>query len=126
MRLKHAVLVALCAVLASPAAAQSLAPPGAAACSGCHAPPRLASAVPPIHGRPAQDTVQAMAEFRSGQRQATVMNRIAKGFTEAETEAIAAWLATPATRAPSICGCTCSRAPRSQRRRCRKQIGSSP
>ncbi|MDB5405146.1 MAG: hypothetical protein JWL84_58 [Rhodospirillales bacterium] len=33
-----------------------------------------------------------MREFRSGQRPATVMDRIAKGFTEDETQAIAAWL----------------------------------
>ena len=34
-----------------------------------------------------------MREFRSGARPATVMDRIAKGFTEDETRAIAAWLA---------------------------------
>jgi len=35
-----------------------------------------------------------MAAFRSGQKPATVMDRIAKGFTDAETRAIADWLAT--------------------------------
>ncbi len=34
-----------------------------------------------------------MQEFRSGQRPATVMGRIAKGFNDDETKAIAAWLA---------------------------------
>jgi cytochrome c553 len=34
-----------------------------------------------------------MQEFRSGQRPATVMDRIAKGFTDAETAAIADWYA---------------------------------
>jgi sulfide dehydrogenase cytochrome subunit len=37
--------------------------------------------------------VQAMQELRSGQRTATVMDRIAKGFSDDETRAIAAWLA---------------------------------
>ena len=34
-----------------------------------------------------------MADFRTGRRAGTVMDRIAKGFTAAETEAIAAWIA---------------------------------
>jgi cytochrome subunit of sulfide dehydrogenase len=35
-----------------------------------------------------------MDAFRSGARPATVMDRIAKGFSEAETVSIANWLAT--------------------------------
>ena len=34
-----------------------------------------------------------MQEFRSGQRPGTVMDRIAKGFTDDEVKAIAAWYA---------------------------------
>jgi cytochrome c553 len=37
-----------------------------------------------------------MAELRSGARPATVMDRIAKGFSEDETRAIAGWLAEQA------------------------------
>jgi sulfide dehydrogenase cytochrome subunit len=37
--------------------------------------------------------VRAMQEFRSGQRPGTVMDRIARGFTEDEIRAIAAWYA---------------------------------
>jgi cytochrome subunit of sulfide dehydrogenase len=48
--------------------------------------------VPRIAGRGAAEIVSAMEAFRSGQKPATVMDRIAKGFTEAETRAIAAWL----------------------------------
>jgi cytochrome c553 len=69
--------------------------PGAAACSGCHAPaPRAGAAIPAIHGRPAAEITAAMREYRAGTRPATVMDRIAKGFDETETEAIAAWLET--------------------------------
>jgi cytochrome c553 len=36
-----------------------------------------------------------MQAFGAGQRPATVMGRIAKGFSEDETRAIAEWLANP-------------------------------
>ncbi|HEY8565806.1 MAG TPA: cytochrome C [Beijerinckiaceae bacterium] len=85
-----ATAVAAPGALASPG---TLAPPGAAACSGCHAPsPRTSSVMPAIHGRPAAEIAAAMREYRAGTRPATVMDRIAKGFSEAETEALAAWL----------------------------------
>jgi len=70
------------------------APSGATACSGCHATNAAAETpVPKINGRNAEETVAAMADFRSGAKPSTVMGRIAKGFTDDETKAIAAWLA---------------------------------
>jgi sulfide dehydrogenase cytochrome subunit len=76
------------------AAAAELSPPGASSCSGCHA----ASApvempVPRLVGRPAADIIAAMQQFRTGDRPATVMDRIAKGFSDEEAAAIAAWYA---------------------------------
>ncbi|MFI0845066.1 c-type cytochrome [Mesorhizobium sp. IMUNJ 23232] len=71
------------------------APPGAAACSGCHGPAALGSAIPSLQGQAAADIVTAMQAFRSGERPATVMGRIAKGFSEEEARAIAEWLAKP-------------------------------
>ena len=41
----------------------------------------------------ADQIAAALAAFRSGERPATVMNRIAKGFSEAESLAIAEWVA---------------------------------
>ncbi|HWL68167.1 MAG TPA: c-type cytochrome [Geminicoccus sp.] len=73
--------------------AQAEPPPGAASCSGCHGPTGAEGPVPSLQGRPAEDTVAAMAAFRTGQREATVMDRIAKGFTDDEIRAIADWLA---------------------------------
>jgi cytochrome subunit of sulfide dehydrogenase len=68
------------------------APPGASSCSGCH--PAARSLETPvgrlIGGNPA-DIVAAMQAFRTGQRPATVMDRIAKGFTDDEIKAIADW-----------------------------------
>jgi cytochrome c553 len=49
--------------------------------------------VPRIVGRDATQITTAMTEFRTGKRPATVMDRIAKGFTDDETKAIAAYLA---------------------------------
>ena len=78
---------AMLVALAAPAVAQ---PSGATSCSGCHA---GAGPVPGLEGRPAAEIAAAMAAFRSGERPATVMDRIAKGFTDDETRAIADWLA---------------------------------
>ena len=83
-----------CLVLyATPAVAQSAAAPaGASSCSGCHDARIVSPAVPPLNGRPATEIVTAMEAFRAGSRDATVMGRIAKGFNDDETRAIAAWL----------------------------------
>jgi len=70
------------------------APPGASSCSGCHpATAGVATPVPRLNGRDAAQITTAMSEFRTGKRPATVMDRIAKGFTDDETKAIAAYLA---------------------------------
>jgi sulfide dehydrogenase cytochrome subunit len=70
-------------------------PAGAASCTGCHpASTRVTSPVPRLAGLERAAIVKAMQDFRSGQRAATVMDRIAKGFTDDEVQAIAAWYAT--------------------------------
>lgn len=71
-----------------PAAAS---PPGASSCSGCHGAP--GGAVPSLSGHSAEDIAASLKAFRTGARPATVMNRIAKGFSEPESQAIAAWIA---------------------------------
>jgi cytochrome c553 len=94
-RRRRAAAAALALVLpaAAPQAAETAAPPGVAACSGCHPPPGRGGAVPPVQGRPAEEIVAAMQAYRAGERAPTVMDRIAKGFTDDEIRAIAAWLA---------------------------------
>lgn len=88
-----AVLLVLCAA-AGPGWAASAAPPGASSCSGCHSPtPGVGAAVPGLTGLDAQGIAAAMAAYRTGERAATVMGRIARGFSEEESRAIAAWIA---------------------------------
>jgi len=88
------VLVAgLLASLAWPSFAMAEeAPPGATTCLGCHSPERAGAAIPSLRGRDAGDVAEAMRAFREGRRPATLMDRLAKGFSEAETQAIAAWI----------------------------------
>lgn len=91
MRTAGAAILYLLA-LATPAAAQSATPAGASSCSGCHDAKIGNPAVPPLKGRPVAEIVDAMQAFRKGTREATVMGRIAKGYTDEETRAIAAWI----------------------------------
>jgi cytochrome c553 len=48
--------------------------------------------MPAIQGRPAEEIVSAMRAYRNGERSPTVMDRIAKGFSDEEIRAIALWL----------------------------------
>ncbi len=64
----------------------------AASCSGCHPnSAKLNTAIPRIRGLPEAAIVESMRAFRTGQRPATVMDRIAKGFTEDEIKQLAAY-----------------------------------
>jgi sulfide dehydrogenase cytochrome subunit len=90
-------LLCICAaaVLASVIMAAAMSPEspvGAASCSGCHpAKHGVETPVLPLSGRKAEQIVEQMRAFRSGQLKATVMDRVAKGYSDAEIEAIATW-----------------------------------
>jgi sulfide dehydrogenase cytochrome subunit len=94
--MRHVVAVAIgLASIASATAALAEPPAGAASCSGCHpSSARVSSPVPRLSGMDRAAIAKAMQDFRSGQRAGTVMDRIAKGFTDDEIQAIAAWFAT--------------------------------
>jgi cytochrome c553 len=77
---------------ASAARAQGLPPPGASSCSGCH--PISAAVDTPVKrliGRNPEEIVDAVKAFRSGEKPATIMDRIAKGFSDDEIKKIADW-----------------------------------
>ncbi len=87
-----AAAAAVLLLCAEAARAAGPAPPGATSCTGCHpASSKVASPVPPLAGREPAEIVAAVQAFRFGQRYATVMDRIAKGFSEQEIRAIAEW-----------------------------------
>jgi cytochrome c553 len=81
-------------------AAANLSPSGvsamAANCAICHGPmgrPAPGSTVVRLAGRQAESIVDAMKAFKDGKREATVMHQIAKGFSDAEIAALAAYFA---------------------------------
>ena len=84
--------------IALPAVALGGPPPGASSCQGCH--PIAASDGPvlALSTFTAEQIVTAMQAYRSGARPATVMDRIAKGFSDEEVHAIAQWYARAKTK----------------------------
>lgn len=62
---------------------------GCAACHGTAGKPAQGSSVAGLAGRSKEDMIQIMAQYKSGQRPATVMHQIAKGYTDAEIAAMA-------------------------------------
>jgi len=102
--LPAAPALALLATIGLPAAAVAAADLGttlqardwAAACANCHGyggRPPADSPIPALAGRPAAQLVAQMADFKSDRRDGTVMPQIAKGYSEAQVAAIAAWFA---------------------------------
>jgi cytochrome c553 len=102
------VFAATCAALAlaqQPAPAPSFAPSNtspkgaqamAATCAMCHGTNGRTAAGSPVAslaGKPKDEIVQSMAQFKSGQKPATVMHQIAKGYTDDEIAALAAHFA---------------------------------
>lgn len=92
---KHAphLLAAACATLlaALPAHAQNADPQLlTVSCSGCHGTGgHSAGAIPSIYGRSAASIAETLRAFRDGTRPSTVMNRIAKGYTDPEIDVVA-------------------------------------
>ncbi|ABK45486.1 sulfide dehydrogenase (flavocytochrome), cytochrome c subunit [Magnetococcus marinus MC-1] len=65
-------------------------------CAGCHGTNGVAvgPAMPTIAGQPAAHLVNMMKEFKSGERPATIMDRIAKGYSDEEITELSKYLAT--------------------------------
>ena len=60
------------------------------ACAPCHGTDgKSPGAIPSLAGKSADYISQRMLEFKAGSRAGTVMNRIAKGYTDAEIAALA-------------------------------------
>jgi len=66
---------------------------GCAICHGTQGKPAPGAPLVPLAGLPREHIVSQMRAFRDGQRPATVMHQIAKGYSDAQIEAMAAWFA---------------------------------
>jgi sulfide dehydrogenase cytochrome subunit len=71
----------------------------AATCANCHGTDgRSRGGVPSLAGQDKGYLIRQMRDFRDGKRPSTVMQQLAKGYTDAEVEAAAAYFA--AQKAP--------------------------
>ncbi|NNG13071.1 MAG: cytochrome C [Halobacteria archaeon] len=62
----------------------------AAQCNGCHGFEGASKGVvAALNGKPALLLSQALKDFKSGARKGTIMNRIAKGYTDGELDNVA-------------------------------------
>ena len=92
------LILAAAALAAAPAAAQDTAGRNLAApCAICHGTEGRSatrdSPLIPLAGLPKDHIATQMKAFRDGKRPATVMHQIAKGYTDPQIDALAAWLA---------------------------------
>ncbi|HEY7945914.1 MAG TPA: c-type cytochrome [Casimicrobiaceae bacterium] len=66
----------------------------AANCASCHhGDRRSGAAIPDLAGMDKATIAQRVQEFRDGRRASTIMQQLAKGYTDAQIEAAAAYLA---------------------------------
>lgn len=77
-------------IMSAPADAQQIPTALALTCATCHGTDgKSPGSIPTIAGRPAKDLKDALVGFKTGTRPATVMNRLAKGYTDQEIDALA-------------------------------------
>ena len=88
------IFLLMLACAAAPALAQD-AQRLAATCAICHGTQGrpVTQDVVPLAGLPREHIASQMRAFRDGQRPATVMHQIAKGYSDAQIDALAAWFA---------------------------------
>jgi len=85
-----ALALLLCTATADAQDARGL----AAGCSACHGTNGESVAGPrSLAGMPRQEIADALRAFKAGERPGTVMPQLAKGYTDDEIDALAAWFA---------------------------------
>ena len=83
-------MVCCAARAADPASGRDI----AANCANCHGTNgRSVGVMPVLAGRPQGELVVIVREFRDGKRPSTVMQQLAKGYTDAQIEAVAGYFA---------------------------------
>jgi len=91
------------AVFAAPALAQGTDPNLgrnlAAACANCHGTNGVSQqGMPNLAGQQRGYLVQQMQDFRAGKRPATIMHQIAKGYSDEQIDALAAYFSAQKSR----------------------------
>ncbi|MEF3193281.1 MAG: c-type cytochrome [Halothiobacillaceae bacterium] len=91
--LRTASLIAAALMLGAAASTHAATPSGQTigfTCLACHgAAGQGSGAIPPLAGRPADTLYQALIDYKTGKRPATIMNRHAKGYSDEELRAVA-------------------------------------
>ena len=72
----------------SPSGVRALAA-NCAACHGTNGRPAPGSTLAGLAGKPKEELLNAMNQFRAGKKPATLMHQISKGYTDAEIAALA-------------------------------------
>jgi cytochrome c553 len=66
----------------------------AATCANCHGTGGVSRAeVESLAGKPKDELVRKMQEFKGGSKPATIMHQLAKGYTDPQIDALSAWFA---------------------------------
>ena len=66
----------------------------ASTCAGCHGVSGNAlTGMPPVSGQSKEALLRTLKDYKDGKRPATVMHQLAKGYTDAQLELIAAYYA---------------------------------
>jgi len=97
MKLHTMLGAALCALAATAAQAQNpqLARNLAATCANCHGTDGASTgAMPRLAGQSRTELLQKMRDFKAGQRPATIMHQIAKGYSDEQITLIVDYLST--------------------------------
>lgn len=88
-------LAALSVASTASAQAPSTARDIASTCANCHGSNGVSrGVVPSLAGQPKADVATKMLEFKQNKRPGTIMPQIAKGFTDEQIDAVAAWFAS--------------------------------
>ncbi len=95
-------LIVVCTTLLAwntQAASQELGRNLAANCASCHGTNGVSVGdMPSLAGQTHQTLAAALKEFRAGTRAGTIMPQLAKGYTDAQIDAVAAYLASQRAR----------------------------
>lgn len=94
MQLRPWMMAAALSIASAPALAAPSVEAIARNCVVCHGPKEAGQVeIPKIANYPARKMVEMLTGFREGQKEATIMNRISKAFTDEQIQALAAHFA---------------------------------